>query len=151
MLLLLSAVFALMAVGRQVELGAACKIVDSGIQASATVTHLKCCAQIRLGTSKRSYISYRFQARERQFSGKDREISPEKWAELRVGVEIPVRFDPANPNRHVTLLELAELEQWGYRMGFSLLSLVLLTCCVLRLRNPRGTESTRRARGTLSD
>lgn len=139
-LLLLSFAFALMAVGRQVELEAARKMVDSGIQASATVTHMKCCAQIRVGTSKRSYITYRFAAGERQFWGKNREIPPEKWAELRVGAEILVRFDPANPYRHITLLELAELEPWNYRIGFSLLSLGLLTLCVLRLRSPRWKE-----------
>jgi hypothetical protein len=139
-LLLLSAVFALMAFVRQVELEAARKIVHSGIEASATVTHMKCCSQIRMGTSKRSYITYRFPVGERQFWGTNREISPEKWAELRVGVQIPVRFDPVNPNRHIALLELAELELWTYRIGFSLLSLGFLTGCVLRLRNPRWKE-----------
>jgi hypothetical protein len=139
-LLLISAVFALTALDRQLELDAARRIVHSGIQTGATVTHMKCCAQIRVGTSKRSFITYRFQVGERQFWGKDREISPEKWAELRVGVEIPVRFDPANPNRHFALLELADLELWSYRIGFSLLSLGLLTWCVLRLRNPRWKE-----------
>jgi Protein of unknown function (DUF3592) len=136
LLLLISAMFALMVLVRQWELDAARKLADSGTHADATVTHMKCCAQRRIGKSRRSFITYRFQVGERQFGGKDREIPPDKYAGVQVGSKIPVLFNPANPNRHVTLLELAELEQWGYRIGFSLLSLVLLTLCILRLRNP---------------
>ena len=139
-LLLLSIAFALTALDQQVRLDAARKIVASGIQASATVTHMKCCAQMRLYTSKRSYISYRFQVGERQFTAADREISPEKWGELHVGVQIPVWLDPANPNRHFTLLELAELERWSVRIGFAVLSVAFLTWCVRRLRNPYWKE-----------
>ena len=140
LLLLISIVFALMALDRQFELDAARRLADSGAPADATVTHMKCCAQGRIGKSRRSYITYRFQAGERQFGGADREIPPEKYSGMQVGSKIPVRFNPANPNRHIALLELAELELWGYRIGFSLLSLGLLTWCVLRLRNPRWKE-----------
>ncbi len=140
LLLLISAAFALEAFDRQWELDAARKLADSGTQADATVTHMKCCAQGRFGKSGRSYITYRFQVGERQFGGTDREIPPDKYAGVQVGSKIPVRFNPANPSRHIALLELAELELWGYRIGFSLLSLSLLTWCVLRLRNPRWKE-----------
>jgi len=134
-LLLVSAVFALMAVDQQVELDAARELADSGIQTRATVTRMS------IGSKGRTYITYRFQVGERQFWGIARSIPSEKYAELQEGVEIPVRFDPANPHRHITLQELAKLERWSYRVGVSLLSLGFLTGCVLRLRDPRWKKS----------
>lgn len=131
--LLMSAGVAFIVVDRQVTLETARELAASGIQTRATVTGMRL-----TGKRGRSHnLSYRFRVAEREFGGTDRRIPSEKYDELDVGAEIAVRFDPANPHRHVTGPELEELERWSDRIGYSLLSLAFLTACVSRLRDPK--------------
>ena len=132
--LLMSAAFGFIAIARQGALDEARELAATGVQTRAVVTEMRV-------TGKRGSthnVSYRFRAGDRDAGATDRRIFHARYDELSIGDEIPVRFDPANPNRNVTAPELEELERWSDRLGFGGLALFWLGMSVAYFRTKPG-------------
>lgn len=143
--LLMSAAFGIIAVARQEALDEARELAATGVQTRAVVTAMRVTG--KRGSSHN--LSYRFRAEGRDAGATDRRIYHARYDELSIGDEIPVRYDPANPHRHVTAPELEELERWSDRLGFGGFALVWLGMSVAYFRTkPGATKNTSAAKAT---
>ena len=130
-LLLGSVGFALCGFIAHTTLEEARALAASGIQTRAVVTGLSIS-----GKRKSSHnLGYRFRVGDKDAGADHRRIPPARYHELEIGDEIPVRFDPANPHRHITAPELEQLERWGERIGFPFLSLAFLVWSYAHFRD----------------
>ena len=130
-LLLGSVGFALCGFIAHATLEEARALAASGIQTRAVVTGMSISGKRRSSHN----LSYRFRVGDKDAGAMYRRIHPDRYQELEIGDEIPVRFDSANPHRHITAPELEQLERWGERFGFPFLSLAFLVWSFAHFRD----------------
>ena len=122
--------FGIAAVVAQQTLDEARALVRDGVQTTATVTQ----ANLWGKRNSRYYIGYRYVVAGKDLS-RGGEVTQEAFSELTVGMSLPVRFDPDNPQRAISGPELALIESWRTREGFFGISVVLLVIFGVRVRN----------------
>jgi len=127
---------ALMAAGHALLVQETRALMATGTPTEGTVTE-------QLGTrgSNAKYYSYAYQAGGRRQTATRRDIP---WAarEIAIGAKVPVRYDPAKPERSITPAELEEAEGWGNRALFPLLAAGLLGWGIVRIVRARKKPAT---------
>jgi hypothetical protein len=119
--------FALLGLGIEMQVSQLRGLMASGAQAEGTITE-----QLGQRKSNAKFYSYRFRAGDREWTAARRDI-PYSAREIPIGARVPVRYDPANPERSVTPAELEEAEGWGNRLVFPLVAVALLGWGVMRI------------------
>ncbi|HET6265290.1 MAG TPA: DUF3592 domain-containing protein [Usitatibacter sp.] len=119
--------FALLGLGIEMQVSQLRGLMASGAQAEGTITE-----QLGQRKSNAKFYSYRFRAGDREWTAARRDI-PYSAREIPIGARVPVRYDPANPERSVTPAELEEAEGWGNRLVFPLVAVALLGWGVVRI------------------
>jgi hypothetical protein len=119
--------FALLGLGIEMQMSQLRGLMASGAQAEGTITE-----QLGQRKSNAKFYSYRFRAGDREWTAARRDI-PYSAREIPIGARVPVRYDPANPERSVTPAELEEAEGWGNRLVFPLVAVALLGWGVVRI------------------
>ena len=126
-LILASVFFAMLGLGIEMQVRELRDLMVSGTQAEGTITE-----QLGQRKSNAKFYSYRFRAGDREWTAVRRDI-PYSAREIPIGARVPVRYDPANPERSVTPAELEEAEGWGNRLVFPLVALALLGWGAMRI------------------
>ena len=118
---------AFMALAHFLSIRSAEDLMSGGAQAEGTVT-----AQHGAKGSNAKFYSYTFQANGRQWTATRRDI-PWSARELPIGAKVPVRYDPAKPERSITPAELEQAAGWGNRIFFPLVAAGLLGWGIARI------------------
>lgn len=129
--------FALLALGNELRLADMRTLMESGAQAEGTITE-----QLGAKKSNAKSYSYRFRAGDRDWTATRRDI-PYAARELPIGARVPVRYDPANPERSITAAELEEAHGWGNRIFFPLVAIALIAWAVRRAVRAAAPRSPR--------
>ena len=131
--------FALLALGNELRLSDMRTLMESGARAEGTITE-----QLGAKKSNAKSYSYRFRAGDRDWTATRRDI-PYAARELPIGSRVPVRYDPANPERSITSHELEEAHGWGNRILFPLVAIAFIAWAVRRVyaASPRASNTSR--------
>jgi Protein of unknown function (DUF3592) len=122
--------FGIAAVVAQQTLDEARALAREGVQTTATVTQAKLWGK----RNTNYYIAYRYVVAATDLS-RGGDVTEEAFSELTVGKSLPIRFDPDNPQRAISGPELALIESWKTREGYSGVSVGLLVIFGVRVRN----------------
>ena len=118
------------AVLQQQTLNEARALARDGVQTTATLTQAKVWGK----RNTRYWVEYHYVVAGKDLSGGG-EAAEEAFSQLTVGMSLPVRFDPDNPERAISEPQLALLESWRTRVGYPAVSAVLLVTFGVRVRN----------------
>ena len=118
--LLMAALFGLLALGNALALDEARAISATGQATEGVLTQ-----HHRRKKSTALEYSYTYKVEGREVSAERRSI-PWAFGDIPVGSKLAVRYDPANPERSVTPAELAELEHPANRAFLWVVALVFL-------------------------
>ena len=110
------------ALGAHLDLGEARQLMARGRQVEGVVTD----------ASAASY-NYAYAVGGMRYSAINRTIPRGLGEKLHPGTRIAVWHDPADPQRSITIAEVAELESWVNRLVLPLLGLALLAWAIVRM------------------
>lgn len=125
----------LLALGSHLLLLEARDLMAQGRQVEGTVTETRTGGR----RSTRYSFSYAYPAGSVRYAKANRTIAYRDYARMRRGQTIAVWYDPANPERSITVAEMADYESLANRLFFLLAGLAFLVWAITRV--VRGTTA----------
>lgn len=139
-ILLFALLFLALAFGSHRQLVESRRLLEAGATTEGVVTEA---VTARRGTA--TSFSYRFEAAGRGYAAARRSIPWGLREENAAGSRVKVWYDTANPNRSVTMAEMAELENWANRLFFPIAGVALLGWAIARMRGAGASAADSKA------
>ena len=135
-LLVMSALFALVALGHELQVLEAQQAWATGRLTEGTLT-----AHYGRRKSNMREYSYTYRVDGKEYTAERRTI-PWSAREIPVGARLEVRYDPMSPAKSVTPAELEELQSWGSRWGLAAISAAFFAWAIARIVRGRRKPAT---------